>query len=187
MGLIRQIERSGRRSGLYRAPEYLTQRPIRLGNIFGSPRQATASAWRDLSLISNLVRNQYGGRSYALYKSRLPMPAYASGSDRRMYHPMGRNRPAVNLSGIPVTPTDTTVYTPNWEKIMTPPRKIDWRPKLSTQLQNAPWWYGFVNADKVWICLQRKMRREVMHALGIAGKSGSQKTPHYGPYSRVRC
>lgn len=190
MGLLNDLAKSGVRRFVYRAPKYLTARPIRMGSLFGPASKATALAWRDALTISNAFRTNRVGRKN-LYTLSLPMPTYVSGSDRRMYHPLGRNKPAVNTSGIPVTPTDVTEYTPswppNWEKIMTPPKKIDWRPKLSTQLKNAPWWYGFQNADKVLICLERKMRREVMHALGVAGKSGNQKTPHYGPFSRVRC
>lgn len=95
---------------------------------------------------------------------------------------------ATNIYGQQVTPTDVSIknYDIPWEKIMTPRRKIDWRPKLSTQLENAPWWYGFRHADKVLICLKRKMRREIMHALGIAGKTG-QKPPKFNTYSHVRC
>lgn len=187
MGLLEELASSGVKRSLYRAPKYLTAKSIRLGRVFGPVSRATALAWRDAFLISNLALYPKRGARITQYKTRLPMRVYTSGSDRRMWHPLGRNRPAVTTSGIPATPTDVSVYTPNWEKLMTPPRKIDWRPKFANQLKNAPWWYGFANADKVVICLERKIRREVMHALGIAGKSGNQKTPHYGPYSRVRC
>jgi len=186
MGLLEDLASSGVKRAIYRAPRYLTSRPIKMGRIFGPVRQATAMAWRDALLISNPIRNPRAGWLYKLNNSRLPMPTYVSGADRRMWHP-SKYKSAVTIYGTAATPTDVSVYTPNWEKLMTPPKKIDWRPKLSTQLKNAPWWYGFANADKVWICLQRKMRREVMHALGFAGQSGNQKAPHYGPYSRVRC
>lgn len=66
------------------------------------------------------------------------------------------------------------------------PRRLDWRPRVLQQLKVAPWWYGFQNADKVIICLKRKIRREVMNALGLAGKKG-QKSPHFNAYSHIRC
>lgn len=191
MGLLNDLLKTGTKRSLYRAPRYLTQRPIALGNVFGPSKMATAAAWRDALIISNVLKSKKGLK-YFYRPSTLPMPKpYVSGSDRRMYHPYKYPSP-VTIYGTDAILSDVSskkpkAYITPWEKLMNPPAKIDWRPKISTQLKNAPWWYGFVNADKVWICLQRKMRREMMHVLGIAGKSGNQKTPHYGPYSRVRC
>lgn len=182
MGLLQEIARS--RVSFPRTRPYLpfSQRP-RYGPYL---RNLPNNAWRDLSRITN------GGLTYRLAYSYLknPLPMRINptvGSDRRLWNP-NKLKPATDVYGRTVSPTDVSIRNSDipWEKIMNPPRKLDWRPKLSTQLKNAPWWYGFQNADKVWICLKRKMRKEIMHAMGIAGKTG-QKSPHYNPYSHVRC
>lgn len=138
--------------------------------------------WRDHSSISNVYKKRLA------YISTLPILSRRSpitGSDRRVWHP---NYFPVTKSGRPAVITDTTTeITPDiWRKIHKPLKKIDWRPKHSTQLQNAPWWYGFLHADKTYICLKRKMRREVLHALGVAGQT-DLKNGVRGPYSHVRC
>lgn len=45
---------------------------------------------------------------------------------------------------------------------------------------------AFENPLKMVICLKRKMRREVMHALGLSGIKG-QKSPKFNKFSTVRC
>lgn len=45
---------------------------------------------------------------------------------------------------------------------------------------------GWENPWDMLICLKRKMRREIMHALGIAGKKNFKK-PRYTQFSYVRC
>lgn len=45
---------------------------------------------------------------------------------------------------------------------------------------------GFERPDRVMICVRRKIRREVMHALGHAGKGG-QKPPKFNFYSKISC
>lgn len=49
-----------------------------------------------------------------------------------------------------------------------------------------PFKISWDNPYKMIICLKRAMRREVMHALGYAGKTGFKK-PKYTQYSTVRC
>lgn len=45
---------------------------------------------------------------------------------------------------------------------------------------------GFEYPRRVLICVRRSVRREVLHARGVAGKVG-QRRPRRGPYSSVRC
>lgn len=115
--------------------------------------------------------------------------------DRRLYHPEGRYRPAISKTefiprtreqpfwrGTPVDPNTGVV-----KKLV--PSKVDpsgWiyiddRPDV---LERAR--LGFVDPWKVIICLKRKMRKEIMHAFGYAGKTGFKK-PHFTQYSYVRC
>lgn len=147
------------------------------------------SAWRNANAISNAYLL---AKAFSYGQTALPMrrPGLSLIQDRRRWSP---NPVALDTSGRQVTPVDMPpsrrpflFREPDWEKITKPPRRIDWRPRVSTQLANGPWWYGFANANKVVICLERKMRREVMHALGMAGRTGFKK-PHYNEWSRVRC
>lgn len=158
-----------------------------------SPVKRLASPWRDFALISNRVlfpRNiPLNFNSSRLLPMAVPV---TSGADRRQWRPRDM---AVNVYGQEVTPTDVSrsrviknvdIDPETWERIHRPLRRIDWRPRHLVNLANGPWWYGFANPEKMVICLERKMRREVMHALGLTGKVG-QKRPHYNQFSRVRC
>lgn len=49
-----------------------------------------------------------------------------------------------------------------------------------------PHFVGFRTPNKVLICVRRKIREEVMHALKKTGKRG-QKKPRRNYYSDVRC
>lgn len=128
------------------------------------------------------------------------LPLRASGlskvEDRRFWRP---SDVSLDLSGRQVSPTDVSpvVNRDRWEwpkRFVDPPvrdpftgrQKVRWIPGVMTQLANGPWWYGFQNPSKIVICVKRKIRREVMHALGLSGKVG-QKSPHFTSYSRVRC
>lgn len=50
----------------------------------------------------------------------------------------------------------------------------------------APAFYGFASPARVYRCVRRKIRTEVMHAKGYAGKRG-QKRPVRNEFSDVRC
>lgn len=45
---------------------------------------------------------------------------------------------------------------------------------------------GFEVPQQVMVCVRRKQRREVLHALNKTGRGG-QRRPRRGPYSDVRC
>lgn len=114
-------------------------------------------------------------------------PFLSQYEDRRLHSPY-KVKPATSLTeSYPQMMEMPRKITPDiWRRIHRPEKELDWRPKLSVQLNNAPWWYGFANADKVIICLKRKIRREVINALGFAGEKG-QRRPRYNAYSHVRC
>lgn len=44
---------------------------------------------------------------------------------------------------------------------------------------------GFINPTRVAVCVRRKQRREIMHALGVAG--GAVKAPRFNDASKIRC
>lgn len=90
-------------------------------------------------------------------------------SDRRLYHPLGAVRPALSLSGNP----HRLVYGRN-SKVTAVTR---W--PVAAVAFHAP--------KRVVICVRRKRRKEVIFALGRAGRGGSFRKPRRNFYSSVEC
>lgn len=181
MGLLNQLVRSSR--PLYRAPRYLTQSRYTGTFPLGSARRA--------SLLSP------NGPLYALrLVSNSPLPARKSNlsvyEDRRLWHPQGALAWPRSMTESYPTVLDRSIpeIDPNvWKKISTPPKTaLPWRKMARESQILAPSHRGFGWEDpwKMIICLKRKMRREIMHATGLAGKTGFKK-PTYTQYSYVRC
>lgn len=172
-----------------------TSRRVKRGYLpFSEPRYSGSWPFRPAGRYTSAISNAYIlKKAFTPKQIALPLrkPGLSLIQDRRRWSPTPDR--TLDLSGRQVVPTDVSPLTkpmafrePDWHKIMNPPRKIDWRPRHLTNLQNAPWWYGFLNPEKTIICLERKMRREIMHALGFAGKTGFKK-PIYNSHSHVRC
>lgn len=99
--------------------------------------------------------------------------------DRRDFHPEGQTRPArsfssfhhrLRIKGIPLVE-------------VTRPSGYQWK---DDSYQPLPYRVGFVRPERVLICVRRKIRREIMHALRFAGGSGNRR-PNYNEYSSVSC
>lgn len=143
---------------------------------------------------NNSITNALTAR-FVSYQRALPLKARLKDiEDRRTWSPSQISR---SIYGTQVTPTDVQNRIPqrwDWPKKFIDPVIYDpmtgrVKKKWTSVMNNVaygPWWYGFANASKVVICLKRKMRREVMHALGLSGIVG-QKSPHFNQYSRVKC
>lgn len=86
--------------------------------------------------------------------------------DRRQHYPAGRqNRPAASSRR---------------HLVKTKPTKLSAFAQKAIQAFNYP--------NSVMICVRRKIRKEVMHALGKSGKgSRFQRKPKYNRHSKVRC
>lgn len=85
--------------------------------------------------------------------------------DRRTFHPAGRSRPATSSRRhlVKIKPT-----------------------KLTAFAQTAI--HTFAHPKFVMTCIRRKMRKEILHALGKSGKgSRYNKKPKYNQHSKVRC
>lgn len=159
---------------------------------FPTPRgiKATTNAFSPASATSKL---------YALRASSPRSTNYLY-EDRRLWTPKGQDWPrSKTTSNTRVTDRYADPYreygpprTPFGEPLKLVPSKVDpsgWTyiPDRPGVLEKAKYSnYGFENPWKVIICLKRKMRREVMNALGYAGKTGFQK-PKYTQFSYVRC
>lgn len=91
--------------------------------------------------------------------------------DRRTYHPLGYFRPARTISGHPVGPV---VVTKNRST------KNQARPFLAKGL-------SFALPKKTLICVRRKTRKEVLHALKKVGKGKSGGRRRRNWYSNIGC
>lgn len=93
--------------------------------------------------------------------------------DRRTWHPEGPRRPARMRNS----------YRHRLRAVQTPKT----RQYQATRAQNK---YrediGFVTPNKVFICIRRKIRQQVLHALRKTGKVG-QKRPRWTEYSTIKC
>ncbi len=80
----------------------------------------------------------------------------------RTYHPAGKGRPVLTISGTP-------------SRGLKPAKK--------------PYNLGFIEPKKITVCVRRQRRREVMHALNKAGKSGLglRKKRHQNEDSKISC
>lgn len=85
--------------------------------------------------------------------------------DRRTFHPLGELRNPRSIVG------GYTQFRP--------------RPVVSRNVYDAPSGFGFLDAQRVLLCVRRRVRREVMHARGIAG--GSVRPPRFNFWSRISC
>lgn len=106
--------------------------------------------------------------------------------DRRTWHPDNLARPArtfsswhhrLSVKGIPVAKIHRPGgYQYNFATGFTEP---------------IPWRIGFEDPKRVLICARRKIRREVLNALGIAGVAGVArklfKKPRKNEYSKISC
>lgn len=87
--------------------------------------------------------------------------------DRRLFHPLGSDRPLVTRTGGPV-------------RVIPKPRALQ-RDKIA-----VPAALGFAGAPRVMICARREVRKQVLHAKGIAGGSG-MRPPRYNWTSQYTC
>lgn len=86
--------------------------------------------------------------------------------DRRTHHPLGTNRPARLVSGHPTKPH---VVKPS---------------KFKRQL---PFGLRFAAPQQTVICVRRKTRKEVLHALNKTGRGKPRRRPRRNWYSKIGC
>lgn len=93
--------------------------------------------------------------------------------DRRRYHPLGFRAPAATFSRL-----DQRRLV---ERLVSPPRAVS---ASSWTMPAAR--IGFAVPRKVAVCVRRKMRRQVLFAVGGTGK-GSRARRKYNQFSTVVC
>lgn len=98
--------------------------------------------------------------------------------DRRFFHPEGVQAPARSFTRLS-----------HRLEFRAGPLRVSYRPtRVAMGLENPypSWKIGFVKPKEVLICVRRRIRRQVMHAFKIAGRSGLGG-PRYNAYSKVSC
>lgn len=138
----------------------------------------SSTSRRDINVIASGTLHRPSRPSFVdLSRFSQPFrPIVLHTQDRRFWHPDNVSRPgatfrkAANLSLVPgrkfkYGPSPKS-YTPGAER-------------LSDRV-------GFEDPSRVAICVRRNVRKEVIHALGKAGK-GKTRRPKQTEYSKVRC
>lgn len=106
--------------------------------------------------------------SVGLSKKYLDM-TLAEITDRRLYHPAGPRRPAVRYGGLPHS------------------LRIPARARPNRSFTFPPTQVGFRTPKSVIICVRRKRRTEVLHALGKTGAGVKKRRPRRNWYSSISC
>ncbi|UIW10385.1 hypothetical protein [Flyfo microvirus Tbat2_144] len=127
---------------------------------------------------------------------RAPTPAIA---DNRFYHPLGDARSVYTYSGQPARvsrlydaprPLPTRTFVSGGKKAA--PSVVRRKaavfnrfgPNLDRQTRAIP---AFSEPVRVPICRQRQVRKEVLHAFRVAGRSGGIRKPRYTAHSQLTC
>lgn len=135
-----------------------------------------------------------GASLFALHALRArPTSTLSLYEDRRLWHPLGKAQafPVSKKSKAPRI-VDTFSLPDETEsdrfKRIKVPRTIPWEKMARESIRLAPatnrWTWE--NPYEMIICLKRKMRREVLNAMGLAGQTGFKK-PKYNQFSHVKC
>lgn len=153
-----------------RRSSYTQRRRVTVAN---ANRRLPQSVAKNISLDNNEYLLYTGANAIALGE------LYGEVEDRRRWNPEGSSAAAASF--------DSPRH-----------RLRAFQSRRSTRIQGStsvPFGFGglleesgvaFRRPSRVLVCVRRRIRREVMHAFGKAGKVG-QKRPRRGPYSSVRC
>ena len=142
-------------------------------------RNSNKSVRRDTSRITNRRLpdfNQYDLIDFI--NSYRPGDSLREVEDRREYHPEGFDRPARSVSR-------------SRHRLVVAPSPIAVSPAFSSPQSvgspvSVPNGVAFADSDRVLTCVRRSVRKQVLHALGKAGKRG-QKKPRRSAYSDIQC
>lgn len=110
----------------------------------------------------------------------LPLTVY---EDRRQWHPEGVRASARSFSSSRhrLESRDRVYNRYN----VKPVSRLHSSPVFGVSQTRAS--IAFADPSRTLICVRRKIRREVMHALGLSGSGSGQRPPRLSEYSSVRC
>lgn len=139
----------------------------------------------------------------SLYYPGRPKSTLYLYEDRRLWHPLGKNAfpkskkqaypRVVDYTPLPISPIETDPFPSKrprlpYRGVLPIPKGHDYFPGTNPgnylDMRASP--VSWENPYDMIICLKRKIRREMMHALGIAG-SHKIRYPKYTQFSFVRC
>lgn len=102
--------------------------------------------------------------------------------DRRLYNPLQKAASPVSFQNRRV------YYTPVQRQRTRSPLSVQDGMALQSQIAwgSVPVRLGFQRPESVVVCARRSIRKQVMHALGHAGKGG-QKKPVFNELSKISC
>lgn len=158
---------------------------------------------RDAFVISNVLKHVPLRRHISKPLSLPPVvPMFNTVSnfglygDNRTFHPAGRRRPLLVSS--PGAASWTAPSQPEWERQADILRRHAEKAKRANEPGFNPFRrydsvedtlrsLRFQSPGKVVICAKRKIRREILHAIGVAGLVGVFKKPVRNLESAVRC
>lgn len=99
--------------------------------------------------------------------------------DRRAYHPEGETRTPKKITGIP------SRVVVNRPRSLRDGRGLSFYDRV-TAIPAVPVGLSFQDSTRVILCTRRKMRKEVLHAKGVAGTKGL-KPPRFNYWSKISC
>lgn len=128
---------------------------------------------RDTNAISTGSRRPVPFGNVISPLSRVPLIVY---EDRRSFNPEGFSAPARSFNT-----SRHRLDVPRVRKASPSVRK-----SLRSFSPSLPIAVGFKVPSKVLICVRRKVRKQVLHALKKTGRRG-QRSPRFSDYSRIHC
>lgn len=136
-------------------------------------RTGSRTRQRDASVVANYVADRDPLLAFRVtYDALRQLSALQELEDRRQWHPEGEFRPARAF-----VRSAARLIAPQPQRIVRGRRIRLFSPSM----------VAFAMPRKVAICVRRKTRREVLHALRVAGGGGMRKKRRFNAYSRIHC
>lgn len=163
---------------------------------------------RDAPSIANLKLPKFETKQqvheFATRARALARSAQTEPEDRRRFHPEGPDKPArtrrgtvarMSLAGVS-SPKDRQAFaaaqrarreSQRFSAFASSGVAVGDAPQRSAPRTVRTGRVRFQSAKHVWICVKRKIRKEVMHALKIAGTHRVTRQPRRNKYTDITC
>lgn len=141
---------------------------------------------RNLSMITTVSTRPLGRINRSVH---VPVFINNSLADGRFWHPLGKSRPLAatqaDAGDVVASRLDPDRSFDDDERVI---RKIERKALRSLDPNHNVFGnsLSFKRPSRLLLCLRRSIRRNVLHAFGVAGKVGL-RIPRYNEYSRIRC
>lgn len=141
-------------------------------------RSANARAYRQTGREANVFARRYSLPLFDMSAVVRPRRStfLSEFEDRRTWHPEGIYRPARSFEAPRHRLKAVGVFSDGAVR----------RSERSRAFVGVPSGIGFEDARRVLVCVRRKTRKQVIHALGVAGRKGL-RPPRFSEYSKISC